>query len=240
MQIENAVVLITGANRGLGRALVTASIARGAKRVYAAARDARKLAEVVALEPERIVPLGLDVTKPASIEAAAAQARDVSVLINNAGVLASFGVLACTPAQIEQDFATNFFGTLATTRAFVPALVERQGALVNVLSVVSLANMPGLGGYAAAKAAAFSVTQTMRAELSSKGVSVHGVFPGPIDTDMVRDFPLGKTSPELVARAILEGVEEGLEDIAPDAVGREMLAVWRRDPKALERQLAAM
>jgi NAD(P)-dependent dehydrogenase (short-subunit alcohol dehydrogenase family) len=240
MKIEDSVVLITGANRGLGRALVAASIEAGAKRVYAAARDPSRLDGVLGSTGGRVVALALDVTQARSIETAAARASDVSVLINNAGVLAAFGVLAATPAQIEQDFATNFFGTLATTRAFLPALERGRGALVNVLSVVSLANMPGLGGYSAAKAAAFSVTQTLRSELASRGVSVHGVFPGPIDTDMVREFPLAKTSPEQVAKAILEGVQQDLEDIFPDAVARQMFELWRHDPKALERQLAAM
>ncbi len=241
MKIDGAVVLVTGANRGLGRALVEASLAAGARRVYAGARDPRQLQELVEREPKKVVPLALDITKPSSLEAAAAQATDVTVLFNNAGVLAAHGVLATPTEQLQADFATNFFGTLAATRAFLPAL-ERAGraAVVNVLSVVSLANMPALGGYSAAKAAAYSATQALRADLQKKNISVHAVLPGPIDTDMVRTFEMPKTSPDVVAKAILAGVEEGLEEILPDPTSRQMFDVWRRDPKALERQLAAM
>jgi NAD(P)-dependent dehydrogenase (short-subunit alcohol dehydrogenase family) len=241
MKIKDAVVLVTGSNRGLGRALVAASLEAGAKRVYAGARDPRQLSALAAREPERVVPLAIDITDARSLEAAAARATDVTVLVNNAGLFVSTGVLGSAPALIEQDFAINFFGTLAATRAFLPALERsRGGAVVNVLSVASLASMPALGGYAAAKAAAFSATQALRGELREKGISVHGVFPGPIDTDMIRHFDMVKTSPEVVARAILEGVEQGLEDILPDPASQQMFAVWKRDPKALERQFAGM
>jgi short-subunit dehydrogenase len=239
MKMDGAVVLVTGANRGLGRSLVGASLEAGARRVYATARDASKLEEVMQQAPDKVVPLALDVGDARSIEAAAARATDVTLLINNAGVLASYGVLAASPAQIEQDFAVNFYGMLATTRAFLPALERSsRSALVNVLSVVSFASMPALGGYSAAKAAAFSITQALRGELANKAVGVHAVFPGPIDTDMVRSFEMAKTSPDAVARAIIEGVEQGLEEILPDPTARQMFEVWKRDPKQLERQLS--
>ena len=188
--------------------------------------------------------LELDVGNAASLAAAARVAADVSLLFNNAGVLASYNVLASTPEQIAEDFSTNFYGLVATTKAFLPAL-ERAGgaggsALVNILSVVSLANMPALGGYSVSKAAAFSFTQALRGELSKLHVSVHAVFPGPIDTDMVRGMEMEKTSPEEVAHAIIAGIEQGLEDIAPDAVSRDFLATWKRDPKRLEAQFASM
>lgn len=241
MKLDNAVVLVTGANRGLGRALVTATLAAGAKRVYAGARDPGQLRDLVADAPDRIVPLQIDITSAGSLAAAAAAAGDVTVLVNNAGVLAAYGVLTSTPAQLEADFATNFFGTLAATRAFLPALERApRAAIVNVLSVASLANVPALGGYSAAKAASFSATQALRVDLAAKNVAVHAVFPGPIDTDMVRGMPMAKTSPEDVARAIVEGVEAGLEEILPDPASRQMFDVWKRDPKALERQLATM
>ena len=230
---------VTGANRGLGRALVKASLAARAKRVYAGARDPARLRDLVAMAPDQVVPLELDITSAGSLAAAAASAGDVTILVNNAGVLAAYGVLASTPAELEADFATNFFGTLAATRAFLPALERAErAAIVNVLSVVSLANMPALGGYSAAKAASFSATQALRGELAKKKVSVHGGFPGLIDTDMVRHMEMPKTSPEEVARAIVEGVEAGREEILPDPASRQMFEVWRRDPKALERQLA--
>lgn len=244
MKMNDAVVLVTGANRGLGRALVQASIDSGVRRVYAGARDPKQLEDMVRRAPDRIVPLALDITDSRSLASAAAHAQDITVLFNNAGVLASYNVLASSAEQIAQDFSTNFFGTLAATKAFLPAL-ERAGAagtaaLVNVLSVVSLASMPALGAYSAAKAAAFSITQALRGELGRKRISVHAVFPGPIDTDMVRSFAMAKTSPEVVAKAILAGVEQGLEEILPDPMSREMFARWKRDPKELERQLANM
>lgn len=242
MKFKDAVVLVTGSNRGLGRALVQECLRAGAKRVYAGARDPRRLAAAFeGAGHDKVIPIDLDITNAASLEAAAARANDVTMLFNNAGVLASFGILASPTANIEQDFATNFFGTIAATKAFLPALERAApGALVNILSVASLANAPALAGYSAAKAAAFSATQGLRAELASKGISVHAVMPGTIDTDMVRDFKLPKTSPESVARSIIEGVEEGLDDILPDPASRQMYALWQTDPKALERQLASL
>jgi len=187
------------------------------------------------------VPLRLDVTAPDQIAAAARLAPDVTVLFNNAGLLGAYSLLSTTTADLEREFATNFFGSLAVTRAFLPALERAQGAaLVNVLTVVSLASMPALGGYSASKAAAFSMTQALRAELRGKGVQVHAVFPGPVDTEMSRALTVPKTSAEEVARAIVEGVERGDEDIAPDPMSRQVVAAWRGAPKDVERQFGSM
>lgn len=244
MKIKDSVVLVTGANRGLGLALVTASLELGARRVYAAARQPARLAELVERDRDRIVPLELDVTSASSRERAAEQASDVALLVNNAGVLASYDILSSSQEQIASDFETNLFGMLATTKAFVPALARaaerEEAAVVNVLSVVSLANMPALGGYSAAKAAAHSATQALRHSLAGRRIRVHAALPGAIDTDMVRSFEMPKSSPELVARGILDGVEHDLDEIAPDPMSRELYAVWQRDAKALERRLAAM
>ena len=244
MKLNDQVVLVTGANRGLGRALVDAALQGGARRVYAAARDPKQLRELVAREAVRVVPLALDVTNAVSLAAAAEQAPDVSVLFNNAGVLASYNLLSSKLDDVNRDFATNCFGTLAATKAFLPAL-QRAGAtngaaVVNVLSLVSLCNMPALGGYSASKAAAFSITQALRYELGKLKISVHGVFAGAIDTDMVRAMDMAKTSPADVARAIVSGLEQGVEDIFPDPMSQGLFATWRREPKELERQLASM
>lgn len=243
MKLNEQVVLVTGANRGLGRALVDAALQAGARRVYAAARDPQQLREVAARE-RRVVPLALDITSEASLAAAAAQAPDVSVLFNNAGVLASYNLLTSKADDISLDFATNCFGTLAATKAFLPAL-QRAGvaggaAVVNVLSVVSLSNMPALGAYSASKAAAFSITQALRYDLAKRGISVHAVFAGAMDTDMVRAMTMTKTSPVDVASAVIAGLEDGAEDIFPDPMSQGAFATWRRDPKELERQLASM
>jgi NAD(P)-dependent dehydrogenase (short-subunit alcohol dehydrogenase family) len=244
MKLSNAVVLITGANRGLGRALVERSLAAGARRVYAGARDPGQLAAAVRAAPDRVVPLGLDVTDPASLAAAAAHAADVTLVINNAGVLASFGLLTSASDAIARDFAVNAFGLLATTRAFLPALERAAAAgdagVVNVLSIVAFASMPALGGYSASKAAAYSVTQALRNDLAGKRIAVHAAFPGPIDTDMVRDMAMPKTSPDDVAAAIVEGVERGVDEILPDPTARELHAIWKRDPRGLERQFVQM
>jgi len=240
MKIKDAVILVTGANRGLGLALVREALAGGAKRVYATARDPKQLEALVRESRDRIVPLALDIEDAASLAAAALRAPDVTMLINNAGVLASYNLLASRHEDIARDFATNTFGMLAATKAFLPAL-ERAGgaALVNVLSIVSLSNMPAIGGYSASKAAAYSFTQGLRGELGKKHISVHAVLAGAIDTDMVRAMEMPKTSAKDVAKAIIDGVEQGLEDIYPDPASRGMSEVWRRDPKALERQLGA-
>lgn len=244
MKLNDQVVLVTGANRGLGRALVDAALKAGARRVYAAARKPEQLREIVVREPERVVALALDITNATSLAAAAERAPDVTVLFNNAGVLASYNLLTSSADDINQDFATNCFGTLAATRAFLPAL-QRAGAaggaaVVNVLSVVSLCNMPALGAYSASKAAAFSLTQALRYDLVKLGIGVHAVFAGAIDTDMVRAMTMTKTSPAAVAAAIVSGLEQGLDDIFPDPMSQSAFATWRRDPKELERNLASM
>jgi NAD(P)-dependent dehydrogenase (short-subunit alcohol dehydrogenase family) len=249
MKMKDQIVLVTGANRGLGEALVQASLAAGAKRVYAAARDPKSLDRAVAKGEGRVVAVALDVTDAKSIAAAAAAAPDVSVLINNAGTLSSYGVLATTDADLARDFAVNTFGLLATSKAFAPALERAaaatksgapSAALVNVLSIVSLMNLPSLGGYSASKAAAHSITQALRHELGKKRIAVHAILAGSIDTDMVRHIEMPKTSADDVARGILRGVEDGVEDVFPEAGSQGMYAVWKRDPKELEHQLATM
>lgn len=241
---NDSVVLVTGANRGLGRALVEAYLARGATKVYAAARDPKQLEALARSAEGRVVPLALDVTDAASLAAAAAAAPDVRVLVNNAGVLASYNVLSATAEEMRRDFDVNFHGTLATTKALLPAL-ERAGRdggarVVNVLSIASLANVPAIAAYSASKAAALSITQALRVELAKKNVRVHGVLAGAIDTDMVRGMEMPKTSPVDVARGILEGLDRDEDDIAPDPMSRDLVAMWRKDPKALERQLGTM
>jgi len=244
MKMNDAVVVVTGANRGLGLALVHAAIGAGARKVYAGARDPKQLAALVEHSGGRVVPLALDITDARSLAAAAEHAPEVTVLFNNAGVLTSYNVLTATSEEMTHDFGTNFFGTLAATKAFLPAL-ERAAqvgpaAVVNVLSVASLANVPALAAYSASKAAASSITQALRVELLKKRVSVHGVFAGAIDTDMVRGMEMAKTSPEDVAKGILEGLLRGEEDIAPDPMSRGLFEMWSRDPKSVERQLGTI
>lgn len=241
MEIKKAVAVVTGANRGVGRALVEALLQHGATRVYATCRRLANLASVVALDPERVHALQMDVTKPDEIATAAALAQDVNLLICNAGVL-DFGSLLDAPVDaLRRNMDTNYYGMLHTTRAFAPAIESNGGgAVVNILTLVALASMPGLGVYNASKAAAWSMTQSLRADLSKRKIQVHAVFPGAVDTDMIRALEMPKTSAADVARAVLEGVEAGTEDIFPDPMSKQLYSAWKADHKAVERQFASM
>lgn len=241
MKIENCTALVTDANRGVGRALVSCLLAAGAAKVYAAARDLSKLNAVKGLDPARVVPVKLDVTDPSDIEAAAGLARDVTVLFNNAGTL-EFGALLDTPIDaVQRMFEVNVYGPLHMARAFAPIIAANGGgAIVDILSVVALASMPGLAAYSASKAAAWSMTQALRASLDAKGVAVHSVFPGPIDTDMAAGIDLPKASPIDAASAILAGIEADEADIFPDPMSDRLSTAWRQDPKGLETRFAAM
>jgi len=239
MQIAQSVAFVTGANRGIGRAFVDALLERGATRIYAAARDPESL-ETLAHLDGRVRAVALDVRNATDAAAAASQARDVTLLINNAGTL-SMGSPAVVPiTAVRDDMETNFFGTLNVIHAFVPVLETNRGSIVNMLTLVALATMPALAAYNAAKAAALSLTQSFRADLGKRGIPVHGVFPGAVDTDMIRAFEMPKTPAIDVARATLDGIESGEEDIFPDPMARQVYSAWRQDHKAVERQFAAM
>ena len=239
MKIHQAVAVVTGANRGIGRAFIDALLERGATRIYAAARDDTSLRALGQLD-RRIVPLKLDIRSTADVTAAAEQARDVTLLVNNAGTLTFGGPSEMSVGAVRDNMETNFFGTLNVINAFVPTLAQHRGAIVNMLTLVALASMPGLAAYNASKAAALSLTQSFRADLAKRGISVHGVFPGAVDTDMIRAFQMPKTPAIDVARATLDGIEAGQEDIFPDPMSQQLYSAWRQDHKAVERQFAAM
>jgi NAD(P)-dependent dehydrogenase (short-subunit alcohol dehydrogenase family) len=232
MTIKGKTVLVTGANRGIGRALVAEALARGAKRVYAGTR--RPLSH----PDDRLTPLSLDVTSAAQIQAAAGQVESLDMLINNAGIALPDDLT--DPAVLERHLAVNLFGTHAVTQAFLPALTRSRGVIINILSVNALAPLPFIiPAYSVSKAAAFSLTQSLRARVAGQGVRVHAVLPGPVDTDMVRGSDIPKSSPESVALAIFDAVDNGEEEIFPDPASAPMAAHWRDSPaKLLERQLA--
>jgi len=240
MQIKDSVALVTGANRGIGRAFVEALLERGASRIYAAARDLATLDAVARLDPTRIRTLKLDVTSTEDSRAAAAQAKDLTLLINNAAVLDMGGPTDVPVDAVRGNMETNFFGLLNVITAFVPVLERNEGSIVNILTLLSLASIPGVAAYNASKAAGWSLTQSFRADLARRGIQVHGVFPGLVDTDMARPFGSPKTPAIDVARATLAGVEADEEDIYPDPMSRQVYAAWRADHKAVERQFAAM
>ncbi len=240
MEFDTTVALVTGANRGIGRALVEGLLERGTKRIYATARDLTTLAAVASLDQDRVVSLQLDITEPRSVSAAADHARDVNLLVNNAGVLTIGDLLGGDLGRIEEEMQVNYFGTLGMVRAFVPVLeANTAGKIVNLVTLVGLASLSSMGGYSASKAANFSMTQALRGQLAARGIKVHGVFPGAVDTDMIRVIDMPKTSAQDVARAILDGVSAGTEDIFPDPMAQNLGATWLHDPKALERQFAA-
>jgi NAD(P)-dependent dehydrogenase (short-subunit alcohol dehydrogenase family) len=232
MTINGKTVLVTGANRGIGQALVTEALSRGAKRVYAGTR------QPMAHPDRRVTPLRLDVTDATQIQAAAEEVGSLDILINNAG-LALYDDLSDRVA-LEQSLAVNLFGTWGVTQAFLPLLTGSRGAIVNNVSVMALAPLPLTPAYAISKAAAFNLTQSLRALLAGRGVRVHAVLTGPTDTDMTRGFEIPKASPESVARAIFDGVEHGEEDIFPDPMTQPIAEAWRSGVvKAMERQNAA-
>lgn len=233
MHIENKTVVITGANRGIGRALVSEFLSRGAAKVYA---TARKLENLPDFGDPRVVPLRLDITDPAQVAAAAETARDASILVNNAGVAAFTSLLGQEPQLFERDMRTNYYGTLDMMRAFIPVLEGKpEAAIVNVVTMAAFVNFPGLGGYSASKAALFSATQGIRIELAPRGISVHTVNPGPIDTDMARPLTMDKATPEDTARNIVISLAAGEADIFPDPGGRQMFEVWKGGYRQLEK-----
>jgi NAD(P)-dependent dehydrogenase (short-subunit alcohol dehydrogenase family) len=238
MKISGCVALVTGANRGLGKAIVSALVGAGAAKVYAAARDMTK----VVAGGSRVVPLTLDVTKPEQIAAAVKQAGDVNLLINNAGALSSFNVLTTSHAELDADFLVQVYGTLDVIKGFLPVLERAAGGatIVNVLSLTALASFPALGGYSASKAAAYSMTQALRPELKKKQIEILAVLPGPIDTDMVKDLPMPKTSPADTAKGVLAGIERGDEEIFPDPMAQQMGALWNKSHKEFERAFGAL
>jgi NAD(P)-dependent dehydrogenase (short-subunit alcohol dehydrogenase family) len=230
--IAESAVLVTGANRGIGRALVEEALRRGAKRVYAGTRQPLEHPD------ERVVPLILDVTNTAQVQAAAEKVGTLDVLINNAGV-AQYDDLG-DRSVLDEHLAVNLFGTYGVSQAFLPLLVRSRGAIVNNVSLMALAPFPLTPAYAISKAAAFNLTQSQRALLAGRGVSVHAVLTGPTDTEMSRGLDIPKASPESVARAIFDGVENGDEDIFPDPMSAAMAESWRTgEVKAMEQQNAA-
>jgi NAD(P)-dependent dehydrogenase (short-subunit alcohol dehydrogenase family) len=233
MTIAGKAVLVTGANRGIGQALVADALRRGAQRVYAGTR------QPLTHPDRRVTPLRLDVTDAAQIQAAADQVEALDILVNNAGI-ARYDDLS-DRAVLERHLAVNLFGTYGLTQAFLPLLTRSQGAIVNILSVYAFAPLPLISAYSISKAAAFSLTQSLRALVAGRDVTVHAVLTGPTDTEMTRGLDIPKASAESVARAILDGVEAGEEDIFPDPMAQTLAGSWRGGAaKALERQNAAL
>lgn len=217
MQIQDSVVLVTGADGGLGVVLVNALLQRGARKVYAAQH---KLDAGIAW-PANVVPLQLDVTNAAEVARAATDAPDVSILINNAGLNRNQRMLSGDePGAARMEMEVNYFGMLDMCRAFAPQLIETHGAVINVLSVLARVSIPMMGSLCASKAAALRLTDSLRAELHQHDVQVLAVLPGVIDTAMSATFPGPKATPQDVIATVLDALEAGASEIYPDAMAQ--------------------
>jgi NAD(P)-dependent dehydrogenase (short-subunit alcohol dehydrogenase family) len=234
MDISTSVPAVTGASRGLGRALVDELLDRGVPKVYALARDTSSVHA-----DSRVVPVVFDLLDPASIEAAARSSSEATLLINNASTAAFANPLEAAPAALRDEMAVNYYGTYSTIRAFVQVLeANGGGAIVNVLSLLALASTPPMAGYSASKAAVHSLTQALRPVLAQRAITVHGVYPGGIDTEMLAGIDAPKTPAPEVAAGVLDGLAAGEEDIFPDPNARAMSDLWWSDPKSFERAVS--
>ncbi len=246
MKIKNSIAFVTGTNRGIGQAIVTALAGSGAKKVYAGMRDIdafkRGSANYLQGLKGNVELVPIDITNQDHINSAVQKAGDVNLLINNAGIANYSGLIAADDLDsARQEMEVNYFATLAMIRAFAPVLKNNGGgAIVNILSVASLVNFPLLGSYSASKAALYSLTQGVRAELTSQGTSVIGVFPGPIETDMAKDIHMEKGSPAEIAKGTLAAIEKNEEDVFIDEMAIQLRKDFFSDPKSVERQCGEM
>ncbi|MBA3030573.1 MAG: SDR family oxidoreductase [Proteobacteria bacterium] len=241
MDVKGSVGLVTGANRGIGKACVEALLMAGSARVYAAARNELSLAPLVEADPDRIVPVTLDITNPEQIKSAAERCFDVNLLVNNAGVsnwLKGYMISSETTEIARLEMETNYFGTLEMCRAFAPVLkANGGGAIANILSAGALVSVPPLASYSASKAAAASMTQGVRAELKDQGTLVMAFFVGSVDTRMATDVGAVKVQPSHIGEALIDAVLNETEDIYTDPMAKELRANLDKDPKRVERQM---
>ncbi|SDS31395.1 SDR family oxidoreductase [Microlunatus soli] len=234
MQLKNAVVLVTGANRGIGAEFVAQLKERGASRIYATARDASAIAA------DGVEPIQLDITDPSQIKAVAAAADDVQVLINNAGVATGTSLVSGDVAEIRREMDTNFFGPLLMTQAFAPILkTNGGGAILNVVSALSWFTIPVAGAYAASKAATWSLTDSTRLELADQGTHVVGVHMGLVDTDMAAGSDGPKITPRALVDAGLDAIESGHDEVLADDWAKLVKSGLTLDPAQRYEQLFA-
>jgi NAD(P)-dependent dehydrogenase (short-subunit alcohol dehydrogenase family) len=240
MEIEGRIALVTGAARGLGRAFVTGLLERGVARVYAGIRKDTDRARLPA--DDRVTPVLLDVTSDAEVAAASATAKDVEIVVNNAGAQTLSGIIAAASLEAaRQEMEVNYFGLLRVTRAFAPILGARGGgAIINILSLSALFPVPFMGSYGAAKAAADLASKCARAELAGQGTLVMGVYPGLMDTDMAAFYAGDKFPPSVIVASVCEALERGVEEVFPDPMALAHQERLKSDPAGLVREYAAM
>ena len=239
MKVKGSIVLITGANRGIGKGFAEEFLKAGAKRIYLGVRDLKSVSEFIKQAPEKLFPLVLDVTNPEQIRKAADRARDLTILVNNAGVL--YGGSLFDKRRIENarlEMETNYFGPLFMARVFVPILkANGGGALVNISSIAGLVAFPGIPTYCASKAAVYFLSEEERMELAAQGTQVMSVHPGPVDTDMARGFDLPKVSPNHVGQELIRALEAGETMLLPDPYSKEVYALFRKDPRLAAKKI---
>lgn len=238
---KGKVALVSGSNRGIGKAIAIELLNRGAAKVYAGARNVSSLDELKIQYGDRLIPVQLDITDDASIAAAAEMVEGLDILVNNAGVSVFGGLIdENTMSSLQANLEVNVLGTIQVANAFLDQLRASSGAaIVNVSSIAGLANIPAFGCYSVSKAALHSVTQGQRAELAPANILVSGVYPGPVDTDMAKGFNGKKETPGNVASSILDGIANGVEDIYPDTISNQAGTFYASNPKAVEKQFSS-
>lgn len=235
IQSQQKNIFISGANRGIGAALVREAFAQGAAKVYAGVRKLNSLSQLQEEFGDKLVPIQLDVTQPESIQKAVDQASDIDILINNAGVFGGGGFSEGLIEGLEENFAVNVYGVAHLTQGFLPHLKAKpEAAILTVSSMVGLASMPMGVAYSASKAAVHSLIQGLRGELKASNILISGIYPGPIDTEMLAGIEMEKDSPENVAQAVFHGISLGQEDIFPDSMAQQMGSVYLESPKQAE------
>ncbi len=238
---QGKTALVSGANRGIGRAIAVELLEQGAAKVYAGARNTETLNDLAALYGSRLVPVQLDVTDTNSVAAAAAQVEELDILVNNAGIVAYGNLLSDQGIpSLKDNLDVNVWGLLNVSNALANHLKkDSETAIVNVSSMAGLGNMAFAATYSVSKAAVHSITQGMRTELGKSNALVMGVYPGPIDTDLTADFEIDKDSPQNVAKSVVNGLSNGTEDVFPDAMSAQMGSFYQNDPKGVEKAFAA-
>ena len=233
--IKGSVVLLTGATGAIAKALIAELKARGAAKIYAAARDVSSLKA-----SDGLVPIKMDVTNDAEVAKAVAAAGDVTLLINNAGINHNTAFLVAPDIAIaREEIEINYLAPLRVTKAFAPVLIKNKGAVLNLLTILARVNLPFMGSYCASKAAGLSLTQGLRGELTPKGVRVAAALPGAIDTRMTAMLTIPKMTTADAAKEILDGFEAGEEEIYVGEMARGLAQGLAHDPKGIERQLAS-
>ncbi|AFY61397.1 SDR family oxidoreductase [Synechococcus sp. PCC 6312] len=239
MNISGSVALITGANGGIGSIFVQELLKLDVSKIYACARDVSKLNQLVALDSHRVIPVELNVVNAEAVARVAKDCSDVSLLINNAGTSLNQGLIAAADLEAARlEMELNYFGVLSMCRAFAPVLkAQGGGAIVNILSLLGKINLPFSGSYSASKAAAFSMTQGIRAELMGQGTLVIGVMPGTVNTELAKDWPDPKVEPTEVVKDTLQAVIDGQEDVFPGEQAQQIASQLLTDPKGVEKYL---